>query len=121
MNDRQFREHLAELLNRQRNPDQPANKNPPTPEPTPEHATKSNKEFRQHIKTAFGTAKLSRPADRRSQKEATEIRTLEAISRLGKESGRRDLENASRGTEEAACQRYENVYRSPEIEMKHEG
>ena len=50
MNDRQFREHLAELLNRQRNPDQPANKNPPTPEPTPEHATKSNKEFRQHIK-----------------------------------------------------------------------
>src|SRR5215475_9035487 len=65
--------------------------------------------------TAFGTAKQSRPADRRSRKEATEIRTLEAISCLRKESGRRDLENVSRGTEEAACQRYENVHRSPEV------
>ena len=49
MNDKEFREHLAELA-RQRNPDQPAKKNPPTPEPTPKPVTMSNKEFRQHLK-----------------------------------------------------------------------
>ena len=50
MNDRQFRQHLAELLAKQRSPDRPAKKNLPTPEPTPNAAIMSNKEFRQHIK-----------------------------------------------------------------------
>ena len=39
MNDKEFREHLAELRARQRNPDRPAKKNPPTPEPIPKPAT----------------------------------------------------------------------------------
>jgi hypothetical protein len=43
------RRHLAELLARQRNPDRPAKKNPPTAELTPKPATMSNKEFLQHI------------------------------------------------------------------------
>ena len=50
MNDKEFREHLAELLARQGKPDQPAKKTPPTPEPTSNPATMSNKEFRQHLK-----------------------------------------------------------------------
>ena len=50
MNDKEFRQHLAELLARQRNPDQPAKKNPASPELPPKPATMSNKEFRQHIK-----------------------------------------------------------------------
>jgi hypothetical protein len=50
LNARQLREHLAELLNPQRNPEQAAKKNPPTPEPLPKPATKSNKGFRQHVK-----------------------------------------------------------------------
>jgi hypothetical protein len=50
VNDRGFRQHLAELLYRQRNPDAPAKKIPPTPEPPTKPATMSNKEFRQHIK-----------------------------------------------------------------------
>jgi hypothetical protein len=50
VNDKEFRQHLAELLARQRNPDLPAKKNRPTPEPAPKPATMSNKEFRQHLK-----------------------------------------------------------------------
>ena len=50
MNDKEFQQHLAELLAIQRNPDRPAKKNPPTPEATPKPATMSNKEFRQHLK-----------------------------------------------------------------------
>jgi hypothetical protein len=50
VNDKEFRQHLAELLARQRNPDQRAKKNPPTPELPPKPATMSNKEFRQHLK-----------------------------------------------------------------------
>jgi hypothetical protein len=50
VNDKEFRQHLAELLARQRNPDQPAKKNPATPELPPKPATMSNKEFRQHLK-----------------------------------------------------------------------
>ena len=50
MNDKEFRQHLTDLLARRRNPDQPAKKNLPTPEPPPKLATMSNKEFRQHLK-----------------------------------------------------------------------
>jgi hypothetical protein len=50
VNDKEFRQHLSEWLARQRRPDQPAKKNPPTPELTPKPATMSNKEFREHIR-----------------------------------------------------------------------
>jgi hypothetical protein len=50
VNDKEFRQHLAELLARQRNPDRPAKKNPPTPESTPKPATMSNTEFDRHLK-----------------------------------------------------------------------
>jgi hypothetical protein len=50
VNDKEFRQHLAELLARQRNPDRPAKKNPPTHELPPKPATMSNKEFCQHLK-----------------------------------------------------------------------
>jgi hypothetical protein len=50
VNDKEFRQRLVELLARQRNPDQPAKKNAPTPELPPKPATMSNKEFRKHLK-----------------------------------------------------------------------
>ena len=50
MNDKEFRQHVAELLARQRNRGQAAKKNPPTPEPPTQPATMWNKEFRQHLK-----------------------------------------------------------------------
>jgi hypothetical protein len=50
VNDKEFRQHLAELLARQRNPERPAKKDPATPELSPKPATMSNKEFRQHLK-----------------------------------------------------------------------
>jgi hypothetical protein len=50
VNDKEFRQHLAELLASQRNPDQPAKKNSPPPETPLKPATMSNKEFRNHLK-----------------------------------------------------------------------
>jgi hypothetical protein len=49
VNDREFRQHLAELLAIQRNPDQPSKNNVPTLELSSKPATMSNKEFRRHI------------------------------------------------------------------------
>jgi hypothetical protein len=50
VNDRQFRQHIAELLSGQRNPGAPTKKNSSPPELPPKPATMSNKEFRKHLK-----------------------------------------------------------------------
>ena len=92
MNGKELRQHLAELLARQRNPDQPAKKQPPTPEPTPKSATMSNKEFRRHLKQLVARQRNEGqlPA---VEKKPTENRTLETSRRHRKEaSSRRDLE-----------------------------
>jgi len=67
VNDREFRQHLAELLAKQRNPDRPSKKNPPTAEASPKPATMSNKDFRQHIRQLLAQQRNQdqQPAERK--------------------------------------------------------
>ena len=83
VNDKEFRQHLAELLARQRNPDQPAKKTPPTPESTPKPATMSNKEFRRHFKHLMARQRSEEPP---VEKKPPKSATLEANCRRRKEA-----------------------------------
>jgi hypothetical protein len=50
VNDREFRQYIADLLAKQRNPDSPARRNSPSPETIPQPASMTDREFRKHIK-----------------------------------------------------------------------